>query len=157
MLAIARSLSAFLALAVAGCASPHPKPIVLSKHHVIDLQWRLTSAIFPTMPTGGFPIHFQSDGSLKTKNLGVVNRWELSDAVLRLYHNERELLDFNWLPAHGVFRSCYGKKGLPLFVFPAGSNALEIQKIRCEHFPPAVNQPLARLGKTWLRKTLITS
>ncbi len=148
MLARARLLAALLALAVATCTygrnTRHSEPTAISRHHLIDLQWRLTSAVFPVMPLDGFPVSFHSDGGIETQNLGRVNRWTFSNDLLRLYHDEQGLLYFRWLPTHGVFRSCSDPARPPLFVFPVGKSAMDVQEIGCEHSPSAADPRLQR-------------
>jgi hypothetical protein len=140
MSVLARLFTALLGLAVTACASRYAEPATISQHDFIDLQWRLTSAFFPVISAEGFLISFHSDGGLETQNLGLVNRWAFSNDVLRLYHNEQGVLDFRWLPTHGVFRSCSDITRPPFFVFPVGTSASEVQRIGCEHFPSAANQ-----------------
>ncbi len=146
MPALARLFAVLLVAAVAACVCGRDtrpaEPTAVSQHHLIDLQWRLTSAVFPVMPADGYPISFHSDGGLGTRNLGLVNRWAFSEDVLRLYQNEQGVLDFHWLPKNGVFRSCSGTARPPLFVFPVGMSAMDVQGIGCEHPRSVANKAM---------------
>ena len=94
--------TAILLLAVACSCTSQVETVAVSSTlsaRLTTADWRLYSAVYPTIPTEGYSITFRPDGLLITQNLHSKN-WSLSDDhVLQLQPS----LSFSFDPLKGVF------------------------------------------------------
>ncbi len=47
--------------------------------HLIEKEWMLNSRAYPAITSDGYPIGFEADGRLRTRNLGLTESWRLTE------------------------------------------------------------------------------
>ncbi len=59
---------------------------------LIGTDWMLNSRVYPAITSDGYPIAFEVDGRLQTRNLGLTESWRLTEDLTL------ELLSINGQP-----------------------------------------------------------
>ena len=99
----------------------------MSDEELVERDWRLFTLTLQVMPASGYPIEFEMDGCVKTKNLGGVTRWSLRpNSVLRLFNQDGSLgYEFKFDPSTTMFYMRYENealKGNLVLIGPPGSD-----------------------------------
>jgi len=105
-------VSAFVLATLCSCASTparQKQPIANHAHtlqqRLIDEDWMLYSPVFPAITNDGYPIDFQTDGLVQTRNLSLVETWQLTeDLTLQLASiKHAPIMAFAYVAEDGVF------------------------------------------------------
>lgn len=113
MLSPKQLLVTAIALAtLCSCAVNPPlqkQPIAINanvlQQRLIDEDWMLYSGVFPAITNEGYPIDFQTNGYVKTRNLPPVETWQVKqDLTLQLASIEHApIMAFAYVAEDGVF------------------------------------------------------
>ena len=75
------------------------------QQRLIDEDWMLYSPVYPAITNDGYPIDFQTNGSVQTRNLPPTETWQLTeDLTLQLASiNHTPIMAFNYVAEDGIF------------------------------------------------------
>ena len=75
------------------------------QQRLIDEDWMLYSPVYPAITNDGYPIDFQTNGSVQTRNLPPTETWQLTkDSILQLASiNHAPIMAFKYVAEDGIF------------------------------------------------------
>lgn len=90
-------VAAFVLGALCSCATNPARQEQPTAHgakalrtRLIEDRWMLFSSVYPVMPTEGYPIEFEANGHVQTRNLPLIVTWRLTkDLTLQFASSEQ--------------------------------------------------------------------
>jgi hypothetical protein len=107
----------------------------LSSETLVSKEWRLYSGYFEVQPAAGYPFRFLGDGSVESKNLGMVRQWQIeADGTVTLRGVDgKETYRFRFDEEYCVLTAydCEGERSVPVLLGPKGTDFLGYLVKRC--------------------------
>ncbi len=141
--------TAFVLATLCSCAANpvlQKQPVLVDAHalqtRLIQQDWMLYSPVYPAITSEGYPIDFQTNGFVLTRNLPPVETWQLKqDSILQLASiDHAPIMAFNYVAEDGVF-VFKSLAGAAFIVAPRGFHFMQYSNKLAAQGNPHTNKP----------------